>query len=191
MPYNDTNVPTNGSGDIDFPFGDQKPDDKRALTIKSISIDNDYMVCEVYLSSDWHYTNSRIANAAKAEYPHIIYHTCMNSQGFHFGDAINHTSLAHLLEHLTIDSLVRLDCKRDKEFQDYANAHPEDPNPQDTVRRGSTFTYAGVTEWVNEQKGHARVQIRFCDDVDTLNAIKHAAERINAWCAVEDPSFEG
>jgi hypothetical protein len=131
-----------------------------ALCVRSIEVKRDRMVCLVQVCDRWHYTTSKLAALACKEYPHMPFHTCVNSHGSTFGDVIKHTSIPHLLEHLVIDLLVQ----------------------RNVDRSNRSFVFAGTTEWIDEGHGTAQVQIKIQDDIKALQALKDAVAIINNWC---------
>lgn len=137
--------------------------DAPPCSISSIRVARDRLICLVHVLPSFRYTDPTIADMACREFPHLRRHTCVNARGSTFGDVIECTSMPHLLEHVTIDELV----------ESSRSMHSEGSR---------SFTFAGTTEWIDESKGIARVQIRFRDDIEALRALTVATERINVWC---------
>lgn len=104
------------------------------------------------------YTNANIAKASLAVFPTLKAHSCINSEGPTFGYVIEHTSLAHLLEHLMIAEQSRIADEKG-------------------IREA---TFVGVTHWIDEGLGLAEVQVSFIDDLDAVKALSKSLQFINA-----------
>lgn len=118
----------------------------------------------VYLSfedGENKYTTPEIANRIKEVYPAISMHSCINSLGPTFNAVIDHTSIAHLLEHLMI-------------------AEQSQMAMDNGIESG---TFVGVTKWIDEESGIAEVQVSFIDDLDAATALSRSLAAINELCA--------
>lgn len=125
------------------------------LRIESLTVQPGRIVCEAHVDPARRYTDSGLAADLLGKNPTLAYHTCVNDVGDVFGDVIEHTAVPHLLEHLVIDLQARSGgCLDD--------------------------TFVGTTEWVDEARGKAVVQVSFADDLVALRAFRDAAEKINA-----------
>ncbi|SEO51883.1 cyanophycin synthetase family protein [Denitrobacterium detoxificans] len=124
------------------------------LVIDHITVRSDRMVCRVRVSPALRYTTPGMAHRALEKMPSLAHHSCVNENGDTFASAIEHTPLPHLLEHVTIDLLT-----------------------QRTER--SDYVYAGVTEWLDEERGVARVQVSMLSDIESFAAFRDAANFIN------------
>ncbi len=98
---------------------------------------------------------SQLLQAALAKYPSLPFHACVNDKGSAFADVMCETSVPHLLEHLIIDEQVR-----------------DERTPQNAV-------LVGTTEWLDERKGRARIEVNFTDDLVALRALREAVAFVN------------
>ena len=126
-----------------------------ALSIVRFVVKRDRIVCFVEAPDPARrYTTPAIACAACAVRPHLPEHACVNERGDTFGCVMGRTPLAHLLEHVAIDLMVEGAARDDALF-------------------------AGTTEWVDEARGRARVEVSYADDVEALGALTEAARLVN------------
>ena len=95
-----------------------------------------------------------IASAPAPRAPHLPAHACVNECGDTFGSVMGRTPLPHLLEHVAIDLMV-----------------------EGAARDDALFT--GTTEWVDEARGRARVEVSYADDLEALGALTEAARLVN------------
>ena len=123
------------------------------LRIDEIRVCSGRLVCLVSVDPGKRWTTPELANALLTAHPTLAMHSCLNDKGTCFGDVITHTSIPHLLEHLTID------------FMAHAQGFPDD-------------VFAGWTQWEDEDRGSAQVQIAFTDDLVALRALREAAREI-------------
>lgn len=126
------------------------------VRITAIRITADRVILDVSLAKGCpHMTNSSFAEAALARFPRLAEHTCINDAGPTFAHAIRATSIPHLLEHLVI------------ELQAADPTTPEDA------------TFVGITQWVDEAAGRARVEVSMCDDLAALRAVRAGLSFLN------------
>ena len=124
------------------------------ISISSIVVRRGRLVCEVEVPDpQYRYTNPQIAQHVLDLHPSLSRHACVNAEGRTFGCVMEHTSIAHLLEHLAV------------ELQTRASDDPQ-------------ALFVGTSEWLDEASGKARVQLSFSDDLEALRALKEAAEII-------------
>lgn len=126
-----------------------------ALRIESLVVQPGRIVCEVAVDPAHRCTTPRLAAALLEDYPTLAGHACVNEVGDTFGCVIDRTPVPHLLEHLVIDLQVRSGGRADD-------------------------TFVGTTEWTDEAKGRATVQVSFTDDLVALRAFRDASEIIAA-----------
>ena len=132
------------------------PDSPKPIEVRTITVRTGRLVCEVEIS-DPHlrYTTPELVERVLRDHPSLPHHACVNDEGKLFSAVIDHTSLAHLLEHVAIDLQTRA-------------THDEQA------------VFVGTTEWLDENAGLARVQLSFADDLEGLRAFRDAVEYLNA-----------
>lgn len=101
------------------------------------------------------YVSGALAQEASRAFPGLANHACINDIGPRFGDVLVGTSVPHLLEHLVIHEQVM-----------------NDATPADTA-------LVGTTEWLDEEKGLARIEVNYTDDLVALSALKIALAFLN------------
>ena len=126
-----------------------------AVRVESIDIVKGRMIVRVRLREGSRYTDPRIAVKVMTRFPCVGLHSCKNDSGPHFSDVIERTSIAHVLEHLVIDLQLS----------------------NDNTPMGSTF--AGFTQWVDEDEGIAEVQVAFRNDMVAVQALHDAVRFLN------------
>ncbi len=124
------------------------------ITVERLDISPGKLTICVRLRPDARYTNPQLAQQVVADFPQLPLHACVNPHGPAFASVLEHTSLAHLLEHLIIDLQV-------------AQAPDE-----------AAVTFAGHTTWTSESEGLARITVSFHDDACALRALRNAVEYI-------------
>ncbi len=132
----------------------------QGLSICRIDVHEDRMVCEVQISPGAsRMSNPRMAAWLLRRLPTLRQHACVNDKGTTFSAVMDETSLPHVLEHVAIDLQVRAD-----------------DSPEGGARCAA---YVGVTEWVDERAGVARVSISYTDDLVALRALRDGAALVN------------
>ena len=84
-------------------------------------------------------------------YPNIKNHSCKNSKGPTFGYCIETTSIAHILEHVILEELAFVETRK-------------------CVFVAKTSNLGG---------GVAKIELKYYDDISTLQAIKRATSSLN------------
>ena len=136
-------------------------------------------------------------------YPDLPHHTCVNDEGPTFAAVMDHTSTAHLLEHLIISQQLRLSPTHPTQPASHAQPAQSSPTPapaQPTqsashaqpapaASPASTGPFArpapsvppsrplclhGATTWVSRAEGRARIEVEFADDLIALEALHNA-----------------
>ena len=124
------------------------------VTVERLAISPGKLTACVRLRPDTRYTNPQLSQRVVADFPQMPLHACVNPHGPTFASVLEHTSLAHLLEHLIIDLQVA-------------------QTPDETAA-----TFAGHTTWVSESEGLALITVSFRDDACALRALRDAVEYI-------------
>ena len=127
----------------------------KALSIDRLTVRDDRIVCELSLAPRAPRTTTpQLAARVRASFPDIGRHACVNDEGPTFAAVIDHTSLAHLLEHLVIELEVR------------------------AAPKGAP-ALVGTTELLDAEGICARVEVSYLDDIVALRAFRDAADFIN------------
>ena len=131
------------------------PHSAPALSLDRLTVRDDRIVCELSLASGApRATTPALAARVRESFPGIGRHACVNDEGPTFAAVIDHTSLAHLLEHLVIELQAR------------------------SAPKGAP-TLVGTTELLDAEGSCARVEVSFLDDIEALRAFRDAADFIN------------
>ena len=85
------------------------------------------------------------------KYPSIAGHSCRNSKGPTFGDCVETTSVAHIFEHVILEELAFVETRK-------------------CVFVAKTSNLGG---------GVAKIELKYYDDISTLQAIKRATSSLN------------
>ena len=129
--------------------------ESRPVRIREITVRTGRLVVDVAIPDErFRFTTPRLAAFAVGQYPDLVHHACVNDVGFTFGDVIESTSTAHLLEHVVISLQVR----------ERAIGDP---------------TFIGTTEWLDESTGLARIELGFQDDLIALDALQRGTDFVN------------
>lgn len=136
-----------------------------AVVAERITVRRDRMVFDVRFAPFARATTPALAEAAVAAFPHLPHHACVHgsvpaAETPHanprtFGAVMSNTPLPHLLEHLIID------------LQTHDPASP------------ANFSFVGTSEWTDEARGVARIEVKFADDLVALRAFRDATRFIN------------
>lgn len=125
-----------------------------AIAITHIQVNPDRIAVDVRIDARSALTTPALAKAAAIRFPNLPHHTCVNSEGSSFDAVMDHTPLSHLLEHLVIDILT-------------------------TTTSDPQAVFVGTSEWTDKQRGIARVEVSYTDDLETLSAFNEAIRFIN------------
>lgn len=125
------------------------------LNVRSMKVRTGRLICEVCIDDRrYRYTTPALAAFVTSRYPDLPHHACVNGKGPRFGEVIEATSIAHMLEHIVISEQVR------------TTSFP-------------SAEYVGTTEWIDEASGLARVEVSFRDDLEALRAFAEATRFLN------------
>ena len=103
------------------------------------------------------YTDQEIAQWVRQAYPELEYHQCLNEWEEPLWNALSHTSMPHVLEHILITEQVR--------------STDEDDSTQ----------FLGTTRWLNEAEGIARIDVHYTSDIMVLEAYKQALNFLETY----------
>ena len=120
------------------------------------------MIAVVRVNSAHTHTTPKIAEHVRADFPDVERHACVNALGPAFAHVMEHTSLPHLLEHLTID------IQASEYTLMYADGQPH------------PHMLKGVTQWIDKDEGLARVQVNMVSDICAISALTRAVDYINS-----------
>ena len=99
-------------------------------------------------------------------YPKIKEHSCKNSHGPRFDDCVETTSIPHILEHIILEELKE-------------TASPCRLDPSTPLRSAQDDVTLFVAKTSNLGGGVAKIELKYYDDISTLQAIKRAASSLN------------
>ena len=134
------------------------PPDAPALRVARVAVRPTRVVCDLELSAAAPaLTSPELLERVRRDFPDIDGHACVNDRGRTFGAVADHTSVAHLFEHLVIDLQAR------------------PPAPADAVFCGTTVVHP-------DGRG-ARVEVGFADDLAALGAVRDACAYLNRLLA--------
>lgn len=124
------------------------------IAVERIVVEKGRLACSVIIDNPrYRYAWSELAQFVRENHPDLELHTCANAHEQRFAAIMDETSVPHLLEHLAID----------------VQAH--------NAQRGDAFV--GSTEWADEARGRALIQLSFVDDLEALQAFKEALSFLN------------
>ena len=152
-------IPVNAMSKDLSPAASPSNDPAEALVVESINIAKGKMCVRLRIQKEARFTDPRIAVKVMTRFPCVGLHSCKNDSGPHFADVIERTSTAHVLEHLMID------------LQLGDSATP----------MGSRLV--GFTQWIDESKGIAEVQVAFLNDMVALRALRDGVSFLNGILA--------
>ena len=152
-------IPVNAMSKDLSPAASPSNDPAEALVVESINIAKGRMCVRLRIQKEARFTDPRIAVKVMTRFPCVGLHSCKNDSGPHFADVIERTSTAHVLEHLMID------------LQLGDSATP----------MGSRLV--GFTQWIDESKGIAEVQVAFLNDMVALRALRDGVSFLNGILA--------
>ena len=140
------------------------------VVLESLTVQPDRVEARVRIDDPrYQFTTPELIADVVNEFSTLPHHTCRNSKGPTFGAVMDHTSLAHLVEHLVIDL----------QTHEYAAKHSEDPSTDQVV-------FTGTTQQSAEDPHVSIVRVSFRDDLIALAAFKKALHFINR--ALAQPS---
>ena len=162
------------------------------LAIERLTVRADRVVALVRAAPSARMSTPVLAARLRQEFPLVAHHACVNDEGCSFGDVMECTPLPHVLEHLVIDLQTRAHAQ-EREGERACGVPPDAapdaarPAPPAAPRCAPAappppddFAFVGTTEWLDEARGLARVEVNFTDDLVALRAFRDAARFLNA-----------
>ncbi len=126
-----------------------------ALTLSRIRVGHGRIRAQLELAPKTaRFTSPELIQRVLKHYPFLPQHACVNESGATFGSVMNYTPLPHLLEHLVISEQARMSLE------------------DETV-------FVGTSEWLDEERGIAYIQVNFTDDLIALRAFREATSFLN------------
>lgn len=128
--------------------------DAPPIAAERIVVEKGRLACTVIIrDSRYRYAWNELARFVSEHHPDLALHSCVNAHEQRFATIMAETSVPHLLEHVAID----------------VQAHH--------AQRGEAFV--GSSEWTDEARGRALIQLSFVDDLEALQAFKEALAFLN------------
>lgn len=122
------------------------------------------MTLVVQLAAAFESTTPQLIARLCERYPELPHHACVNEVGPTFAAVMNHTSIAHLLEHLIITEQTR-----------------QTPPPSGSANVQEPL-FCGATTWISREQRRARIEVSFADDLIALEALHNALAVLAAAC---------
>lgn len=133
------------------------------LVVQSLAVRADRIVCMVRVDSPFpRMTSPELVRRVLERFPDLPRHACVNDQGATFAACMDATPTPHLLEHMVID------CQ----LEELAAQAPEEQ-----VRAASL---KGSTHWVNWERGTARIEVSYWDDLVALRCFTRCVDLLNS-----------
>lgn len=133
------------------------------LSIQSLTVKADRIVCIVRVEPPFpRSTDEALMDRVLEQYPDLPRHACVNDRGVTFSACMDSTSTPHLLEHMVID----------RQLEELARASDR--------LEPSAVNVTGATHWVNGEKGTARIEVGYCDDLVALRCFSECVDYLNS-----------
>lgn len=135
-----------------------KTDNPPFLFVEKVQFGAGRMTVLVRMASQAAETTPQQVRLLLERYPDLPHHACVNDEGPTFAAVMDHTSTAHLLEHLIISQQLRLSPAA----------------PAFSASAPVPLHFRGATTWVSRAEGRARIEVDFADDLIALEALHNA-----------------
>jgi len=135
-----------------------KTDNPPFLFVEKVQFGAGRMTVLVRMASQAAETTPQQVRLLLERYPDLPHHACVNDEGPTFAAVMDHTSTAHLLEHLIISQQLRLSPAA----------------PAFSASAPVPLYFRGATTWVSRAEGRARIEVDFADDLIALEALHNA-----------------
>lgn len=123
------------------------------VEVRALTVRADRVVCELAVTPPGAQSTPALMRALAPAFPRVGEHACVNEEGDRFADVMERTPLPHVLEHLAVDLQARAS--------------------------GPGAVFVGTSEWSDEERATARVEVSFVDDLEALRALRDATEALN------------
>lgn len=137
-----------------------------AISIDQVRIARGRMIVTLRVVGDQQMTSERLAATALEKHPTIKDHACINDRGPKFGAVIADTSIAHLLEHLTIAEQLE-EISQDQQLSSLAGK---------TLLVGTTVPI----DKADKAKTY-RIEVSFIDDLIAVRSLMRAVDFLNQY----------
>lgn len=122
------------------------------VQVEHVTVRPDRVIAEIRIANETcAFTSADIVEAALWHYPHLLEHACVNDCGKTFGAVASHTSVPHLIEHMTIEEQAR-------------------------SSRGERKLFVGKTSWLDRARLLAQVEVSYEEDLSALAALRTAVQ---------------
>lgn len=118
------------------------------IKVQSITVKKFRIVCLVQFVGQ-HYSDPQIKEKLLCKVPSLTEHKCKNASSKTFAEVMDHTSLAHILEHLIIDFQIK-EASENKDF---------------------SKTLLGTSSWLNKEEGLAQIEFSYFDDIVAIKCL--------------------
>lgn len=131
---------------------------KAPIRVQRMEVHQGHLICRVLFDVAQRTTSPELMARVLPAFPALPQHACVNERGTTFAAVMSCTPLPHLLEHMVVDLQVRQDLGRG-------------------LRQSAPVV--GTSEWLDEAKGAARIDVSFSDDLAALRAMRDAVAFLN------------
>ena len=134
----------------------------------------------------------RLRDALYKKYPNIKNHACKNSNGPRFDDCVETTSIPHILEHIILEEFCQCSIREGRSVALRKTAvKPSDSSTslsflsQRKEENDSASLFFSnkknifVAKTTNLGEGLAKIEMKYYDDISTLQAINKATSSLN------------
>ena len=124
----------------------------------------------------------RLRDALYKKYPNIKNHACKNSKGPRFGDCVGSTSIPHILEHMILEDLSQSSTRQGPPVSLRNTSNKPDSEPASLFFSNKKNIFVAKT--TNLGEGLAKIEMKYYDDISTLQAINRATSSLNEMLKV-------
>ncbi len=147
-----------------------------AIIVKRLVVRKDRILGDIHFGKEVpRETTPQLIDYVVTCFPRIPYHACVNGKGDTFATVMESTPLPHVIEHLVIDIQAQAEQNKIKLTGGHLTAAP--------------VTFVGTSRWLDEELGHARVEVSFTEDLVALRAFKEAVEFLAQAVVISQHDF--